>query len=126
MDWYWINCVLMRVPRWFMPPAVQAEVVDRTLAGLGFEPDAAPVAFDDIIAKGEPHSSAGFLPVGRVLEPLEDAENLLMKLGTDTNPVIPDIKHVSLEPLFRVDRPQKSDFDDSLGLVVVFDRISYE
>jgi hypothetical protein len=116
----------MGLPRCFIPLVIEAEVEDRTFAGFGFQPDAATVAFYDLLDKGEADSGAVFLPVGRILQPLEDAENFMMVFGIDTDTVVLDVKDVSFQPLIGVDRLQKSDFDNSLGLVVVFDRIGYE
>src|ERR1700693_4625143 len=112
MDWDWFTCGLMRVPRAGVSPTVQVEVEDAAFAGLGFEPDAAAVAFDDFLDKGEPDAGAGFRAVGCVLKSLENAKYVLMKLRVDANAVVLDVKDVSLRLPCRVHRFHKSDFDE--------------
>src|SRR5712691_10503029 len=84
------------------------------------------MTFDDLLHKGEPDASAGFLPVGRVVEPLEDPEDLVIELGFDPDAVVPDVKDVPLRAVTRIDRLSKTDFHGTLGLVVVFDGVGYE
>src|SRR5262245_11272226 len=81
---------------------------------------------DDLLDKGEPDACASLLSVGRVVEPLEDPEDLLIKLGRDPDAVVPDVKDVPLRTVTRIERLSKADFYDALGLVVVFDRVGNE
>jgi hypothetical protein len=96
MDWDLDNISLMGLPRWFLPLTVQVEIEGRALARHGFEPDATTMTLDDLLDKGEPDASAGFLLVGRVVESLEDPENLVIELGFNANAVVLDIKDVPL------------------------------
>src|SRR5690242_11176152 len=126
MDWDLDNVSLMGLPRWFLPLTVQVEVEDRAFARLGFEPDATVVTLDDFLHKGESDARAGLLPVGRVVEPLENTEDLLVELGFDANAVVLDVKDIPLWAFRRVDHFPKSDLHDTPCLVVVFDGIGYE
>jgi hypothetical protein len=49
------------------------------------------MTFDNLFDEGQPDSGAGVGCVGCILQPLEDAENFLMELGIDPNPVVLDV-----------------------------------
>src|SRR5215475_13572000 len=126
MDWDLDNISLMGLSRWFSPLTLEIEIEGRPFSRLRFEPDAAAMTLNDLLHKGEPDASAGFLPVGRVVEPLEDPEDLVIELGLDADAVVLDVEDVPFRAVTRIDRLPKADFDKTLALVVVFDGIRDE
>src|SRR5882672_7198606 len=126
MDWDLGNISFMGFPRRFFPLAVQVEVEGRAFARCGFEPDATAMPLDDLLDKGEPDASASFLPVRRVVESLEDPEDLAKELGFDPDAVVLDVEDVPLRAVRRIERLPKAYFHETLGLVVVFDGVGYE
>src|SRR5262245_59597091 len=126
MDWDRCDISLMNFSRWLQELAVQIEVEDRALVWLGSQPDATAVTLDDFLDKGQSDAGAGLLPIGRVLQSLENAEDFFVEFGCDTNAIVPDIEHVVLKSRTRVDRGQKSNFHKAFCLVVVLDRIGNE
>src|SRR5262245_22149309 len=126
MDWDLDNISLMGLPRRFLPLTVQVEVEGRAFTWFGFQPDPTTMPLDDLLHEGEPNAGAGLLPVGRVVEPLEDPEDLVIELGCDPDAVVSDVKNIPLRTATRSDRLSKTDFHDTLGLVIVFDSVGDE
>src|SRR6266511_1196581 len=66
--------------------ARQGELEGCAGAGLGLDPDAAPVALDDLLADGEANPGARVLGAG--VQPLEDDEDPVQELRIDADPVV--------------------------------------
>src|SRR5215475_245199 len=94
MDWDLDNISLMGLSRWFSPLTFEVEIEGGAFSRLRFEPDAAAMTFNDLLHEGEPDASAGFLPVGRVVEPLKNPEDLIIELGFDTEAIVLDVENV--------------------------------
>src|SRR6266487_5806118 len=64
----------------------EGEVKGRSLAGLGFHPNLAAVAFDDFFAKGKSNPRAGILLAG--VEALKEEEDALEIFGGNADPIV--------------------------------------
>src|SRR5579885_1919020 len=94
----------------------QREIKCRTLAGFRFDPDAAPVRLDDLLADGQPDAGAGVFFAG--MQALEDLEDPLVVPRIDPDPIVVDGKKPLSVASFR------RNVDGGRGLSPEFDRIA--
>src|SRR5712671_5969142 len=105
---------------------LQREIESGSQARLRFEPDLAVVPFDDFPHKGQADAGSLF-GILLVLQPFEDAENLLVEFRGDAAPIVFHVEDISGVSTVESFPPwEMPDFDDLFRLVVVLDAIGDE
>src|SRR4051812_19060093 len=73
---------------------LQGKIENGAGSGLGFQPDRAAVALDDLLDEGQADPGALF-GLRIVLKPFEYAEDFVVEFGRNASPFILDVEHVA-------------------------------